>query len=252
MSNIKSAFAGGKALIPFITCGDPCYEATERFVRAAAENGADLIELGIPFSDPTAEGPVVQGANIRALAGGATTDGIFDMVRHIREDVTIPMVFMTYANVIFSYGAERFISLCAETGIDGLIVPDLPFEEKDEFQPICREYGIELISVIAMTSADRIGMISREAEGFIYIVSGTGDIKSIRNELREIAGEIRKYTDIPCVIGVGASEPEQMSAAAEIADGAADEISVIELAERYGADADVGAHMRTLMTALGG
>ena len=249
MSRIRSAFAGGRVLIPFMTCGDPCYEATERFVRAAAENGADIIELGIPFSDPTAEGPVVQGANIRALAQGVTTDGIFDMVRRIREDVTVPMVFVTYANVIFSYGAERFISLCSETGVDGLLVPDLPFEEKDEFQPICRKYGIDLIPVIAMTSADRIGMISREAEGFIYIAPGSVDIESIRTELGEIVDEIRKYTDIPCVIGVGASE--QVSAAAGLADGVADEISVIELTERSGAGADVGAHMRMLRTAIG-
>ena len=133
MSKIKSAFENGKAFIPFITCGDPDLETTEKVVRAAAENGADLIELGIPFSDPTAEGPIIQGANMRALANGTTTDRIFDMVKSIRKDINIPMVFMTYANVVFSYGAEKFISICNQIGIDGLILPDLPFEEKDEF-----------------------------------------------------------------------------------------------------------------------
>jgi len=138
MSNIREAFKNGKAFIAFITCGDPDLETTAAAVRAAAENGADLIELGIPFSDPTAEGPVIQAANIRALAGGVTTDRIFDFVRELRRDVKIPMVFMTYANVVFSYGSERFISTCSQVGIDGLILPDLPFEEREEFLPECR------------------------------------------------------------------------------------------------------------------
>ena len=152
MSNIRKAFENGKAFIPFITCGDPDLETTAAVVRSAAQNGADLIELGIPFSDPTAEGPVIQGANLRALSGGVTTDKVFSLVRELRRDVSVPMVFMTYANVVFSYGAERFISTCQEIGVDGLILPDLPFEEKDEFLPICRKYGVDLISLIAPTS----------------------------------------------------------------------------------------------------
>ena len=143
MSKIARAFENGKAFIAFITCGDPDLETTAAAVRAAVENGADLIELGIPFSDPTAEGPVIQGANLRALSGGITTDKVFDFVREIRRDVSVPMVFMTYANVVFSYGSERFISTCKEIGIDGLILPDIPFEEKDEFQPICKKYGVD-------------------------------------------------------------------------------------------------------------
>ena len=164
MSKIASAFAGGKAFIPFITCGDPDLETTAECVREMVRNGADLIELGIPFSDPTAEGPVIQGANLRALSGGVTTDKIFSMVRKLREDVSVPMVFMTYANVVFSYGAERFLSACAHMGIDGLILPDLPFEEKEEFLPVCRKYGVDLISLIAPTSAGRIAQIAREAQ----------------------------------------------------------------------------------------
>ena len=174
MSKIKSAFENGKAFIAFITCGDPDLETTAAAVRAAVENGADLIELGIPFSDPTAEGPVIQGANIRALSGGVTTDKIFAFVKELRQDVKVPMVFMTYANVIFSYGTERFISTCRDIEIDGLILPDLPFEEKDDFLPICHEYGVDLISLIAPTSENRIAMIAKEADGFLYIVSSLG------------------------------------------------------------------------------
>ena len=237
MSKIKSAFENGKAFIPFITCGDPDLETTEKVVRAAAENGADLIELGIPFSDPTAEGPVIQGANMRALANGTTTDRIFDMVKSIRKDINIPMVFMTYANVVFSYGAEKFISICNQIGIDGLILPDLPFEEKDEFLPICRKYDVDLISLIAPTSADRIEMISREAEGFIYIVSSlgvTGTRSEISTDLETLVSMVRQNTDVPCAIGFGISTPEQAKKMAGIADGAIVGSAVVKIIEEYG------------------
>ena len=183
MSNIKKAFEQGKAFVAFITCGDPDLETTAAAVRAAVANGADLIELGIPFSDPTAEGPVIQGANIRALSGGVTTDKIFDLVRDLRTDITVPMVFMTYANVVFSYGTETFISTCKEIGIDGLILPDIPYEEKEEFLPICHKYDVELISLIAPTSENRISMIAKEAEGFLYIVSSLG-VTGTRSEIK--------------------------------------------------------------------
>ena len=156
MSRIKEAFAGGKAFIPFLTCGDPDLETTEAIVHAMAQAGADLIELGIPFSDPTAEGPVIQAANARALSGGVTADSIFALVRRLRRTLTLPLVFMTYANVVFSYGTERFLSAAAAAGVDGLILPDVPFEEKEEFAPLCRKYGLDLISLIAPTSAGRI------------------------------------------------------------------------------------------------
>ncbi|MBQ3642108.1 tryptophan synthase subunit alpha, partial [bacterium] len=174
MSNIKKAFENGKAFIAFITCGDPDLETTKEAVIAAVKGGADLIELGIPFSDPTAEGPVIQGANLRALNGGVTTDKIFDFVVELRKFVSVPMVFMTYANVVYSYGSELFIGKCKEIGIDGLILPDLPFEEKEEFSGICDNYDIDLISLIAPTSENRIAMISKEAKGFLYIVSSLG------------------------------------------------------------------------------
>lgn len=251
MSNIQSAFAQGKAFIPFITCGDPDLETTAAVVRAAVQNGADLIELGIPFSDPTAEGPVIQGANLRALQGGVTTDKIFDLVRELRRDVTIPMVFMTYANVVFSYGAERFISTCQQVGIDGLILPDLPFEEKEEFLPICRQYGIDLISLIAPTSQNRIAMIAKEAEGFLYIVSSlgvTGTRSEITTDLTSIVDVVRQNTNVPCAIGFGISKPEQAKQMADIADGAIVGSAIIKLLEQYGKDAPdyVGQYVKSM------
>ena len=174
MSNIQKAFENKKAFIPFITCGDPDLETTEALVCALEEAGASLIELGIPFSDPTAEGPVIQGANIRALSGGVTTDKIFQMVERIRRRTQIPLVFMTYANVVFSYGTERFIRRASQIGMDGLILPDVPFEEKEEFGSVCRNYGLDLISLIAPTSLERIRNIAKEASGFVYCVSSLG------------------------------------------------------------------------------
>ena len=240
MSNIRKAFENGKAFIAFITCGDPDLETTAAAVRAAVSNGADLIELGIPFSDPTAEGPVIQGANLRALHGGITTDKIFAFVKELRHDVEVPMVFMTYANVVFSYGAERFIAKCKEAKIDGLILPDLPFEEKEEFLPTCHQYGIDLVSLIAPTSENRIAMIAKEAEGFLYIVSSlgvTGTRSEIKTDLTSIVEVVRQNTDIPCAIGFGISTPEQARKMANISDGAIVGSAIIKLLEKYGKDA---------------
>ena len=255
MSKIQTAFAKGKAFIPFITCGDPDLATTEKIVRAAAANGADLIELGIPFSDPTAEGPVIQGANIRALAGGVTTDKIFEMVRRLRKDVTIPMVFMTYANVVFSYDADKFISTCREIGIDGLILPDLPFEEKEEFLPLCHKYGVDLISLIAPTSDQRIAMICKEAEGFLYIVSSlgvTGTRSEITTDLSALVKLVRQNTKIPCAIGFGISTPEQAANMAGIADGAIVGSDIIKLIEKHGKEATepVGAYIKSMKDAI--
>lgn len=257
MSNIRKAFENKKAFIPFVTCGDPDLTTTGKIVRAAVENGADLIELGIPFSDPTAEGPVIQGANIRALSGGVTTDKIFDFVRELRKDVKIPLVFMTYANVVFSYGAERFISTCAETGIDGIILPDLPFEEKGEFQPVCKKYGVDLISLIAPTSDKRIAMIAKEAEGFLYIVSSlgvTGTRSEITTDLASIIKVVRENTDIPCAIGFGISTPEQAKKMAGLSDGAIVGSAIIKLIEKSGENAPkaVGEYVKEMKAAISG
>ena len=255
MSKIKEAFAKGKAFIPFITCGDPDLETTAAAVRAAVANGADLVELGIPFSDPTAEGPTIQGANLRALKGGVTTEKIFSLVSELRRDVKVPLVFMTYANVIFSYGAEKFISRCAEVGIDGLILADLPFEEKEEFEPLCQKYEIDLISLIAPTSEQRVAMIAKEAKGFIYIVSSlgvTGVRSEIKTDLTEIVKTIRATTKVPCAVGFGISTPEQAQKMASVSDGAIVGSAIIKLLEKYGreAPAQIGAYVKTMKDAL--
>lgn len=255
MSKIQNAFANGKAFIAFITCGDPDLETTAAAVRAAAENGADLIELGIPFSDPTAEGPVIQGANLRALKGGVTTDKIFHFVRELRQDVHIPLVFMTYANVVFSYGIERFVVTCEEIGIDGLILPDLPFEEKQEFQSICHAHGVDLISLIAPTSENRIAMIAKEAEGFLYIVSSlgvTGTRSEIKTDLASIVDTVRHYTHIPCAIGFGISTPEQAQKMADLSDGAIVGSAIVKLLAAYGKDAPahIGAYVHSMKAAI--
>lgn len=251
MSKIREAFDGKKAFIAFITCGDPDLETTAACVRAAVANGACLIELGIPFSDPTAEGPVIQGANLRALTGGVTTDKIFEMVRSLRQDVKVPMVFMTYANVVFSYGAERFLSTCKEIGMDGIILPDLPYEEKEEFLPLCHTYGVDLISLIAPTSENRIAMIAKEAEGFLYIVSSlgvTGTRSEIKTDLKSIVEVVRQNTDIPCAIGFGISNPEQAKKMADISDGAIVGSAIIKIIEKYGKEAapHVGEYVKEM------
>ncbi len=255
MSKIKKAFENGKAFIAFITCGDPDLETTAAAIRAAVENGADLIELGIPFSDPTAEGPVIQGANLRALNAGITTDKIFAFVKELRRDVKVPMVFMTYANVVFSYGAEKFISTCRDIEIDGLILPDLPFEEKEEFLPLCNEYGVDLVSLIAPTSENRIAMIAKEAKGFLYIVSSlgvTGARNEIKTDLSSIVKVVRENTDVPCAIGFGISTPEQARRMAQISDGAIVGSAIIKLLEKYGKDAPkhIGEYVKSMKDAM--
>ncbi len=256
MSKIRYAFENGKAFIAFITCGDPDLATTAAAVRSAVANGADLIELGIPFSDPTAEGPVIQGANLRALRGGITTDQIFDFVKELRRDVKVPMVFMTYANVIFSYGADRFISTCKDIEIDGLIIPDLPFEEKEEFLPFCHKYGVDLVSLIAPTSENRIAMIAKEAEGFLYIVSSlgvTGMRSEIKTDIASMIKVVRENTDVPCAIGFGISTPEQAKKMADLSDGAIVGSAIIKLLETYGQDAPkyIGEYVKSMKDAIG-
>lgn len=255
MSKIAKAFEHGKAFIAFVTCSDPDLETTGAVVRAAVENGADLIELGIPFSDPTAEGPVIQGANLRALRGGVTTDKIFAFVKELRTEVSVPMVFMTYANVIFSYGANRFISTCRNIGMDGLIVPDLPYEEKEEFLPYCEKYGVDLISLIAPTSAQRIAMIAKEAQGFLYVVSSlgvTGTRNEITTDLDAITKIVRENTKVPCAIGFGISTPEQAWNIAASADGIIVGSAIVSIVAEHGRDAAgyVGDYVKKMKDAL--
>lgn len=241
MSKITNAFTAGKAFIPFITCGDPNLETTERVVLAMAEAGADIIELGIPFSDPTAEGPVIQAASERALENGTTTDDIFDMVRRLREKISTPLVFMTYANVVFSYGTERFLSICEKLDVNGLILPDVPYEEKDEFFDCCTAHKVDMISLIAPTSHDRIRMIAKDAVGFVYCVSSMG-VTGVRSEIKTDLGEMVRLVketnpDIPCAIGFGISTPEQAYQMTRIADGAIVGSAIVRIVAEQGENA---------------
>ena len=239
MSNIYKAFENKKAFIPFITGGDPDLNTTKKLLIAMEAAGADLIEIGIPFSDPIAEGPVIQEASQRSLAGGCTTDRLFEMVKEARKTVKIPMVFMTYINPIYTYGKERFMKRCVECQIDGVIVPDLPFEEKSELSGICEQYGIDLISLIEPTSHDRIRMIAKEAKGFVYCVSSLG-VTGVRTEITTNVGEmvkmVKEVNDIPAAIGFGISTPEQARNMASVSDGAIVGSAIVKIVEKYGRD----------------
>lgn len=222
MSRIQEAFQKQKAFIPFITCGTPNMEETGRLVREMVKRGADLIELGIPFSDPTAEGPVIMEADLSALKAGTSTDSVFAFTKELRRDIRIPLVYMTYANVVFSYGIEDFARKASDAGIDGIILPDVPFEEKAEFDGTFAKYGIDLISMIAPTSAERIGKIAREAKGFLYIVSSlgvTGMRSEIKTDIEAMVKLVRENSDIPCAVGFGISEPAQAERMARLSDG---------------------------------
>lgn len=256
MSKVREAFKNGKAFIPFITCGDPDLETTIEVVKEMVKNGADLVELGIPFSDPTAEGPVIQGANLRALTGGVTTDKVFDMVVELRKSVSVPMVFMTYANVVYSYGTERFVKRAAEIGMDGIILPDVPFEEKDDFAPMCRKYGLDLISLIAPTSNDRVKMIAEDADGFVYCVSSLG-VTGTRTEITTDIGAMVKLVkqskqDIPCAVGFGISSPESAAKMAAVSDGVIVGSAIVKIIAANGKNSakPVGEFVKSIVDAI--
>ncbi|OLS03255.1 tryptophan synthase subunit alpha [Tissierella creatinophila] len=237
MSKIKKAFENGKAFIPFITCGDPNLDITEELVYAMEEAGADLIELGIPFSDPTAEGSVIQAASLRALNGGVTTDKIFEMIKRIRKNSGIPLAIMTYANVVFSYNTEKFIKTMGEMGVDALILPDVPFEEKEEFSLVCEKYDVDFISLIAPTSNERVEKVAREAKGFVYCVSSlgvTGTRTDISNDIGSSVEMIRNKSNLPCAIGFGISTPEQAKKMASLSDGVIVGSAIVKLCGEYG------------------
>ena len=234
MSKLNQAFQNGKVFMAFITCGDPDLETTEKTIQAAVAGGADMIELNIPFSDPTAVDPVIQEANVRALRGGITTDDIFAFVGRIRASVPVPIVFSSYANVVFSYGAERFIRTCRDIGIDGLLVPDVPFEEREEFLPLCKTYGVPLILMIAVTSRERVIAISKEAEGFLYIMGCPGNREQ---ELLQMMALVRANTDVPCVICLHGTESYRIRDVAKQTDGVAEDVPIVGLMQQYGTDA---------------
>lgn len=259
-SHPTGAHAGGdpvtkKAFIPFVTAGDPDLETTEKLVLMMAAAGADLIELGIPFSDPVAEGIVIQQADERALKSGTTTDKIFDMVKRVRQKSDVPLAFMTYINPIYVYGAGRFFKKCNECGIDAAIVPDLPFEERDELLPFCKANDVRLISLIAPTSEERIGMIAAAAQGFVYCVSSLG-VTGVRNTITTDIGamvkRIKAAKDIPCAIGFGISTPEQARRMAAVADGVIVGSAIVKLVAQHGRDSvePVGEYVRRMKAAI--
>lgn len=240
MSKIRQAFADGKAFIAFLTAGDPTADKTVEYILAMEEAGADLVEIGIPFSDPTAEGVVIQDANIRALSAGMTTEGVFDIVRRVREKSQIPLVFLTYINPVYHYGYEAFFARCQELGVDGIILPDMPYEEKGELSDVAAAHGVDVISLIAPTSEQRIRKIAKEAAGFIYVVSSmgvTGMRGEIRTDLASILASIREVTDVPAAIGFGINTPQQAEQMARVADGAIVGSAIVKMIERYGTEA---------------
>lgn len=255
MSNIGKAFENGKAFITFVTGGDPDLETTEQILCSMEEAGADLIEIGIPFSDPIAEGAVIQEANERALSAGCTTDKLFDMVKKAREKVKVPIVYLTYANAVVKYGKDKFMKRCIECGIDGLIIPDIPFEEKEELADTCEEYGVDLISMIAPTSHERIKMIAKEAKGFVYCVSSmgvTGVRSEIKTDIASMVKLVKEVNDIPCAIGFGIATPEQAEKMASLSDGAIVGSAIVKLVAKYGKDAPehVGEYVKSMKAAV--
>lgn len=237
MSKIAKAFENGKAFIAFLTAGDPSADKTVEFILEMERAGADLIEIGVPFSDPTAEGPVIQDANIRALNRGISMDDIFGIVRRVREKTQIPLVFLTYMNPVHHYGYEAFFAKCEETGVDGIITPELPYEEKGELKDFADRHGIDLISMIAPTSDERIQMIAKEASGFVYVVSSlgvTGVRSNITTDVETIVGKIKEVTDVPCAVGFGISTPEQAGAMAAVSDGAIVGSAIVKIIAEHG------------------
>ena len=240
MSKIANAFKNGKAFIGFLTAGDPSIEKTVEFILAMEEAGCDLIEIGIPFSDPMAEGVVIQDANVRALKHNTTTDDVFDIVKAVRAKSDVPLVFLTYINPVFFYGYEKFFKKCNELGVDGIISPDLPYEEKGEIVDIARKNDVDVISLIAPTSKERIQKIAGDASGFIYVVSSlgvTGMRSEIKTDLKSILEDIRDVTDLPLAVGFGINTPEQARNIGEIADGVIVGSAIVKIIEEYGEDA---------------
>lgn len=256
MNRIQDAFQNKKAFIAFLTAGDPVAEKTKDYIKVMADAGASLIEIGIPFSDPIAEGPTIQNANVRALKNHIHTDNVFDLVTDVRKDVTIPLCFMTYLNVVFHYGYERFFQRCQEAGIDGIIIPDLPYEEAAEVKDVCTKYDVTLISMIAPTSRERVKMIAKDAEGFIYLVSSmgvTGIRSSFADNLKDIIGDIRDVTDVPVAIGFGIHEPAQARAMSAIADGVIVGSAIVNRIADLGdhADEDLKDYVTSMTKAMG-
>lgn len=241
MSRIKTAFQNGKAFIGFLTGGDPTLDKCEEYILEMVRAGADLIEIGVPFSDPIAEGPVIQQANIRALSSGTTVPKLFELVKHVRVKTDIPLVFLTYLNPVLHYGYDAFFQKCRQSGLDGLIIPDLPFEEQTEVKETARKYGIDIISLIAPTSDQRIQNIAQAADGFIYVVSSMG-VTGIRSEITtdipSIVQKIKAVTDTPTAVGFGINTPEQAQEISKSADGVIVGSAIVKIIAEHGENAN--------------
>lgn len=240
MSKIKNAFKDKKAFIAFITAGDPSLEKTEEFVLTAEKAGADLVEIGIPFSDPIADGPVIQEANVRALKNNVTTDDIFNLIASIRQKTDIPLVFLTYLNPVYKYGYEKFLARCQQLGVDGLIIPDLPFEEKGELAPLAKQYDVDIISLIAPTSEQRIKAISEDSSGFLYVVASmgvTGVRTEIKTDLPSILKAVKAASDTPAAVGFGINTPEQAKTISQYADGIIVGSAIVKIIAEHGDNA---------------
>lgn len=256
MNKIAQAFENKKAFIPFITAGDPNLDTTREIILTMQEAGADLIEIGIPFSDPVAEGPVIQEADMRALEAGTTTDKIFEMIKSIQEQLTVPIVFMTYINPIYVYGTEKFARNASECGVAGVIVPDVPFEEKGEIQEIFEQYDMTVISMIAPTSSERVKMIAKEAQGFVYCVSSlgvTGIRSEINTDIASLIQDVKSVKDIPCAIGFGISTPEQAEKMASVSDGAIVGSAIVKIVAEHGEESVPFVHdyVKSMKQAVG-
>ena len=257
MRKIAQAFKNGKAFIGFVTGGDPSMEKSEEFILEMVRGGADLVEIGIPFSDPTAEGVVIQEANIRALSAGATLDKVFDMVASVRQKTEVPLVFLTYLNPVFNYGYPRFFARCADLGVDGIIIPDLPYEEKDELAEVAASFGVDIISLIAPTSEQRIKQIAQEATGFIYVVSSmgvTGMRSEIKTDLQAILEVVREASSNPTAVGFGINTPQQAGEIAKIADGVIVGSAIVKIIEKHGDNAGsyIYEYVKSMKNAISG
>ena len=256
MNKIAEVFAKEKKVfIPFITAGDPSLEKTEEMIYAMENAGAGIIEIGIPFSDPVAEGPVIQEADLRALAAGCKTDKIFAMLKRVRQNTKVPLVFLTYINPIFTYGCDKFFKNCRDCDINGVIIPDVPFEEKGEVAEYCKKYEVDLISLIAPTSEQRIKMIARDATGYIYLVSSlgvTGVRTTITTDIGAIVEQIRQVTKVPIAVGFGIATPEQAEKMAKISDGAIVGSAIVKIVAANGDNCvkPVADYVRTMVEAV--
>ena len=256
MNRIQKAFdEKKKVLIGLVTAGDQKLELTKELVMAMVEGGAGLIEFGIPFSDPVAEGEVIQRADLRALAAGTTTDNIFDLVSEVRKETQVPLVFLTYANPIYAYGAEKFFTRCEESGVDGVIIPDIPYQEREEMRPYSEPHHVALVPLIAPTSKDRIQKIAKDAQGYVYVVSSlgvTGVRSNITTDIDGIVTEVRKATELPVAVGFGIATPEQAYKMAKASDGAIVGSAIEKIVEKYGNDSpkDVCEYVKSMADAV--